>query len=69
MDSEAVAWKIVRRVRERFVGLKRQPTDDDWAEEIASVLSKNAGVDARSIINRRNRGKRQKSSHAPTVQP
>ena len=40
MDGEEAAWKIVRRVRDRFLGLKREPTDDDWVEEITAVLSR-----------------------------
>jgi len=48
MDGADVAWQIVRRMRDRFVGSKRQPTDDDWREAIESVLSKFDGDDADS---------------------
>lgn len=38
-DATVLAWRIVRRVRDRFIGTRREPTDSEWAEEIEAALA------------------------------
>lgn len=37
-DPDEVAWRIVRELRNEFVGRARQPNDADWAEFIAQGI-------------------------------
>ncbi len=39
-DPDTEAWRIVRELRNEFVGRNRQPTDQDWAEFIAAGISR-----------------------------
>jgi hypothetical protein len=38
-DIDGRAWEVVREVRDKFLGRRAQPTDDDWQAAIATALA------------------------------
>jgi hypothetical protein len=50
-EIDMLAWDAIRTLRDRYIGRKGEPTDEDWHEVIAAALLRVTHDDQKSAEN------------------